>query len=134
MVGSETSYIPRVTYTYNVSGKQYRNDDIMYHGPDSYTDVEVDTYLGRLERDSPVVVYYDPDDPSDSYLYTGEVDWWPMWVAGILVLIALAVGGHAIYRHRKSSKKESLGSYQMDVRDYNATAALQQRGGAPDMY
>lgn len=107
VVGSETSYVPRVSYVYTVSGRTYRGDNFMYNSPDEFNDIQIKALMGRYKIGSEVPVLYNSSNPEESYLYDGDVDWWPFWVGIILVLIAAALGAHGVYLKRKGEKSAS---------------------------
>jgi hypothetical protein len=83
-----TSYTPKVVYTYEVDGKEYRGyrfslpDDFL---SESYEEVE--QMVRGMRKGSPVQVYYDPSEPSYSALVLerGTCDKWgmPLFLVGL---------------------------------------------------
>ena len=130
VTGSQVRYQPMVTYTYQVSGSTYRNTEFMYNGADSYTDVEIKALMGNYEVGSNVPVLYNPSNPDESYLYAGDVDWWPLWLGVVFLLLAAALGGHAYYLRRKSKKAMEGERVYMNVDEFTMKGFQRQQGGA----
>jgi hypothetical protein len=130
VTGSQVRYQPVVTYTYQVSGSTYRNKELMYNGPDSYSDVDIKTLMGRFETGNTVPVLYNPSNPDESYLYVGDVDWWPLWLGVVLLLLAGALGGHALYLRRQAGREDGSSAAYMNVDGFTMTGFRPQKGGA----
>ena len=130
VTGSQVRYQPVISYTYQVSGSTYRNTEFMYNGADSYSDVDIKALMGRFEVGSFVPVLYNPSNPDESYLYVGDVDWWPLWLGVVLLVLAVALGGHAIYLRRKAKKEaKSKNSVYMNVDEFTMADFRPQKGG-----
>lgn len=68
--GQETTYIPRITYEYTVAGETYTNDNL-YPGPatsGSSDKNEQQKMVQQYPEGETVEAYYDPSDPSHSFL------------------------------------------------------------------
>jgi hypothetical protein len=66
--GPRRSPRPGVTYTYRVNDIEYTGDRINFDDLRNYFHTEVEEVLKRYQPNSPVPVYYDPDQPAASTL------------------------------------------------------------------
>jgi hypothetical protein len=66
--GPRRSPRPGVTYTYRVNDVEYTGDRINFDDLRSYFHTEVEEVLKRYQPNTPVQVYYDPDQPAASTL------------------------------------------------------------------
>lgn len=68
--GQSTTYIPKIKYEYTVEGKSYTNDNL-YPGPATSGSSEKDeqqAILNKYPEGETVEAFYDPSDPSLSFL------------------------------------------------------------------
>lgn len=68
--GTSTTYVPEVTYEYTVNGETYV-DDNLYPGPataGSSAEAEQREILNEYPEGATVEAYYDPTDPTVSFL------------------------------------------------------------------
>lgn len=64
-----TTYKPVITYSYNVMGQTYQSDKIAFGMTTSYGRMaKAQEVLDQYPLDSPVNVYYDPDNPAEAVL------------------------------------------------------------------
>ena len=63
-----TKYVPYIKYKYKYNNKEYSNDEISSIGASFTTEADATTYLNKYNSDSQNV-YFDPQNPEDSYLY-----------------------------------------------------------------
>jgi hypothetical protein len=86
---TSTSFSVRVQYTYTVEGSCYEGNTIgfgtMSHNEKSDAQEELKSY----PKGKTIVVYYDPENPSDSVLKEGV--FWPMYIV-IVVMVIIFIG------------------------------------------
>lgn len=82
-------HAPFVSYTYRVGGRDYVNDRFTPIGNAGST-----SKSGAQKRvealHEPLTVRFDPDDPTQSYLYPTP-GWW-LWVLPVMSLFAVFIG------------------------------------------
>ncbi len=89
-------YGPKITYRYQVDGREYENNLLSFkeapvHTPDRQYAKSI---AAKYPRGSKVTVYYKPDSPSYAALEPGLGDAWP-WL--LLVLFFFAAAGFGGY-------------------------------------
>ena len=68
--GHRSTTAPKITYAYQIGNKKYIGDRYRY-GQGSTSDGNVRQVVDQFPIGRRVMVYYSPDDPSDSLLHTG---------------------------------------------------------------
>ena len=88
-----TMYQPRIVYSYTVDGNTFQGDDIGWSSSASRPSV-AEKYVRRFPPQSPVQVFYNPDDPTQATLaVAGSTLSAVLWsLAAALVLAAIATG------------------------------------------
>ena len=114
-------YVPVVTYRYRVSGKDHQSTSVAYNGPRTYNSLEIKTLLERTKPGSTVPVYYDRDQPGESYIYPGEYKYTWVFVGLILVALSLYLGYRAYSKGRKSGSSSSKNNNNNNKKNYNHT-------------
>lgn len=87
--GKVQLFYPVVTYSYAIEGKTYTNDRVYAAGRIDSRQPTVQKLLDGLP--DPVPIFYDPDDPQDSYIL-GTSSWmhWILFaLGGIVTLVGL---------------------------------------------
>jgi hypothetical protein len=92
--GKVQLFYPVVKYSYTIGGKAYTNDRVYAAGRIDSRAPTVQKLLDELP--DPVPIFYDPDDPQDSYILRTSA--WMHWIlfalGGITTLVGLArIGG-----------------------------------------
>jgi len=85
---TRTSYMPVLTYAYEVSGRSYRSDVIQFGLTHVKTREEAERILGSNTPGKPVQVHYDPENPEVAVLQHGSHRAWRAIGSGVF-LIAL---------------------------------------------
>lgn len=99
-INDSAKFIPRVIYRYRLNGIEYQSDNVIYSGYTSYDSLNVKTLLGHITTGSTIPVFYNPNDPKESYIYNGDKSY-----SGIVIgLILLAAGGYLVYNHFNKNK------------------------------
>lgn len=78
-------------YTYNVDGKTYQSDKLVYYGKNEFTAADTKAILAKLQQGSVVPVFYNPIMNSEAYLYNGNMNWTGTVIGIVFILIAIAV-------------------------------------------
>lgn len=100
---SDARYRPLVSYIYNVQGRTYRSDKFIYNDDRTYNPIEIKTLLAPFGRGSVHPVYYNPSNPSESYIYNSEANWVGPIVSAILLLLGLWLGFKGFQKYKKST-------------------------------
>ena len=83
---AEYSYIPHITYEYNVSGKIFKNGRIIFGRP--YFDfLTAQGLRDRYPEGSEAEIYYDPQKPEQSVLLPKSTVGIVSWVPGIFITL-----------------------------------------------
>jgi hypothetical protein len=71
--GTERTYVPEVTYEYTVDGETYESENV-FPGPgeSSAGQDRAETIVGNHPEGETVTAYYDPDNPSNSFLIKNQ--------------------------------------------------------------
>jgi hypothetical protein len=69
---TRTTYMPTLTYAYEVSGRTYRSDVIQFGLTNVKTREEAEQILGSNTPGKPVQVHYDPENPKVAVLQHGS--------------------------------------------------------------
>ena len=139
-VDSSARYEPVVSYQYTVDNKRYTSNSFAYNQCSSYTSQEMKTYLAPLTGTTAFSAFYDPGQPSESYLFVEEVSWTYAIVGlliGIVGAIVIAVGvksthkGPTIEDRLKDYKNRAVQYYDnvMSDTDYDSRTAVMAGGG-----
>lgn len=99
----QARYIPIVTYKYTVNKTEYRSSNVVYSGEKSYSSIDIKTMLGLITPGSTIPVYYNPSDPSESYIYNGLHSYTGIIIGAVL----LALSGFLSYFGSKIKKSKS---------------------------
>ena len=70
--GTQISYVPKLSYEYEVSGQHYQSDVIQFGLKDVSTREEAEQILGSNVAGKPVQVHYDPEDPQLAVLQSAS--------------------------------------------------------------
>jgi hypothetical protein len=86
--GTTTSYSPRITYTYSVSGQQYASDQVVIGARRHYPSQARAEAKLAYQPGQQVTVYYNPDKPSQAVLEVGATRGaWGTLLIGIVFTI-----------------------------------------------
>ncbi len=103
-----TSYRPEITYSYEVGGRTFRNDNIWLSAEKNFDREEVKVFLAGYPVGSAVEVSYAPDNPQRSALIMERRDvGWTLWVGGVGLVLAMfgwAFRYPAAYRRARRAK------------------------------
>ena len=91
-------YVPKILYVYEVNGREYRSDNVFYHGPDSLNAVDTKMLLGQIYPNNIITILYNPSNPNDAYIYNGTQN-----NTGIIIgVILLLLSGFLFYQNYKN--------------------------------
>lgn len=82
---TRTTYMPMLTYAYEVSGHTYRSNVIQFGLTNVKTREEAEQILGSNTPGKPVQVYYDPENPQVAVLQHGNRRAWRMIGTGVFL-------------------------------------------------
>ena len=117
---SSTKFIPRILYRYNINGREYQSNNVIY-GPDkAYNSLDIKTLMGNIGPGSTIQVYYNPDNPGETYVLNGT----PNYMGALLGLILLALAGAIAYHHNYMQKKKLYSNPRMDI--YSPTLTTEE--------
>ena len=87
---TSTTYGATVVYTFNISGKEFKETRRSFSGVRTSSVRQAEQILARYPQGSSVTIYYHPDNPSLCVLEPG-VSW--LTYAGMIILLGLLVFG-----------------------------------------
>ena len=87
---SSAQYSPVVEYRYNVGNRDYTSGGFMYDSNYAYNSVDTLKFMNQIVSGSTIKVYYNPNNYSESYIYSGQTKWMGTWF-GIILLIVAAI-------------------------------------------
>jgi hypothetical protein len=105
-VDNSARYVPIVVYRYSVGGHNYQSNSVVYSGPSSYSALDTKTIMRNITTGATISVYYNPHNPSESYIYIGTKNYVSLVLGIILLLIAIYLGYQGI--STKSNKSQDL--------------------------
>ncbi len=82
------SYVPNVQYSYNVAGREYKNNQVYLHKQTGNLDWQNRKLINNLPDLVPV--HYDPQHPENSYLIANPKS--TIWILVIFGILAFVVG------------------------------------------
>lgn len=112
---SSAQYIPKVAYRYNVDGRDYQSFNVVFSGQKTYNALDTKTIIGQIYPGSIISVYYNPNKPSESYIYNSNTSYINIIIGVILLLLAI----YLLYRHVPKSKYVT--STSVKTSDSNST-------------
>ena len=89
-----TSYFPQITYQYSVNGSQYTNNRFSHRNFLINRKGMINGILAKYPIGSNVTVYFDPQNPSESFLQKGYgslANKIVLLVVGAVILIAVVL-------------------------------------------
>lgn len=102
-------YAARIIYTYTVDGDQYRGDRLNLRDSTNLANAEdAQERLDPYPVNTSVMVYFNPDDPTDAVLdrsLPGAI-WAFVGVGGVLVLLSLILGAYHLMNRQKDAISE----------------------------
>jgi len=99
---SSAKYEPIVFYRYRVGNRDYQSENVIYSGANSYNALETKNIFGQIQTGGTIPVYYNPNNPSESYIYNGTKSYTGIVIGIILLLLAAYLGYyHNLSKHRK---------------------------------
>ena len=127
-VDANSKYIPRVLYRYHVSGKEYQSNRFMSGKQQDYDGVTIKTMMAPLNPGATVSAYYNPNNPSEAYLYNGTSSYRGIWMG--IILLLLVAGG--IYYFKVMKKDRAIGGnwseYDIDTPNLSEFAKTAEKG------
>lgn len=93
----KTKFKPIVSYRYIVNGREYTSTGVVFHGKDDYDSLTTSMMMTNLRPGATVQIFFNPNNPSESYLFNGESSSTGIWWGAILILIGLILG----YIHKR---------------------------------
>lgn len=110
LIDTRTKYIPEILYTYNVAGKNYESSNFIYGGPKALNALDIKTTMQHIQPNSTIDIYYNPNNPAESYVYNGVKSYTGIWMGIIMLLIAGAIYYYKGYNPSKA--KPGLINYE----------------------
>jgi len=90
-------YLGLVRYRYSVNGHNYESVNRRFPNPGyGMSESEASAVIARYPVDSVVRVYYNPDNPAEACLETGEH--WTAWAGKAIALVIAAAGAMVLLR------------------------------------
>lgn len=101
VTGNGDKYVPHVEYVYHANGQEFASKKVVYGGSRSYDGQTTKDMLSNMTPGSTISVFYNPSNPSESYIYVGDHKYWNSIIGIILIIIALFLGA-------KTKKKSEI--------------------------
>jgi hypothetical protein len=90
-------YFPHISYHYQVQGQDYQSTNRRFPNPGySRSQQEVAAILARYPAGAQVRVYYNPANPAEACLETGQH--WTAWVGKAIALLMVVVAACLLWR------------------------------------
>ncbi|WP_137009229.1 DUF3592 domain-containing protein [Aquitalea aquatilis] len=90
-------YFPHISYHYQVQGQDYQSTNRRFPNPGySRSQQEVAAILARYPAGAQVRVYYNPANPAEACLETGQH--WTAWVGKVIALLMAVVAAWLLWR------------------------------------
>ncbi|XWV24655.1 hypothetical protein QJ856_gp1129 [Tupanvirus deep ocean] len=97
---NKAQYIPKVTYRYRVGNREYQSNHVVYSGSRSYNAVDIKTLLGQVHAGATIPIFYNPNNPNESYIYNGTSSYTGVIIGLVLLLIAGYLGYYHNYKNK----------------------------------
>lgn len=97
-------YTPSVLYRYNVAGREYQSTNFVYGGPGTYNAEDIKVVMSQMQPGASVPVFYNPNNPSQSYVYLGSKNYTSVGVGLILLILSLFLA----YREHFAKNEKKL--------------------------
>lgn len=107
-------FTPHVLYTYTVGGRTYQSTNFMFGRQKTYDALATRTLAGHLRPGSTIQVFYNPTNPSESYIYNGAHNHTGTWMG--LILLALAAILAYYYNTNNNAHSPAKNYYDYDVK------------------
>jgi hypothetical protein len=107
-------YVPKITYEYSVNGKKYMSSNVVFSEDNAYNAIDTKALFSNISPNSVISVYYDPMDPSISYIYNGKYKYTTIVLGVVVILIAIIVFW---YYNKKSGECMSPSLSDMDKKN-----------------
>lgn len=80
-------FVLDIKYQYEVNNKKFQGRNISIMNP-KFSRSETDEELNKYEKSTRVLVYYEPDNPANSYLIAGVPRWaYILWFSNLALLV-----------------------------------------------
>ena len=89
--GKSTTYSPYVTYRYSVNGREYENDELSKSNMSISDRAAVVRHVARYRSGAEVQVFYNPDDPAESFLERSGISNYAMLIVFSLLFAGAGV-------------------------------------------
>lgn len=98
---TETSYTPRIEYTYAVAGTNYTNSKV-YSGSYASGQSDLTAVIEAHPAGSACTAYYDPHAPANSFLLKSDLanDWLFVKIVGVLLFFQIFAPWNLKWRER----------------------------------
>jgi hypothetical protein len=101
-----TSFIPDITYTYQVNGVQYRSTKITFELRDYSSQAHVERFIQYYAVGRSVPVYYDPADPHLASLERfSKGNFVPIVILFLVSLFFFVISGTAVIALQRAQKR-----------------------------
>lgn len=132
-VDSGAQYKPQVVYRYRVGDRDYKSTNVVYSGQSTYDAADTKALLGQITPGSMIDVYYNPNNPSEAYIYNGQTSWVGIVISVILILIALYLAYHenrdliSVPSNGTSSQNTGVGNMKAQNSSVNLESSIHQK-------
>jgi hypothetical protein len=89
--GKSTTYSPYVTYRYSVNGREYENDELSKFSTSYSSHAAVVRHAERYRPGADVQIFYNPDDPAESFLERSGISNYAMLIVFSLLFAGAGV-------------------------------------------
>lgn len=102
-------FYPKVTYEYNIGGRVYRSNNVIFGANRYYTAAEIKALMTKLQPGSHIPVHYNPSNVRESFIDAGVESYRGIIVPLILLALLSAFGWWYNSRLWKAEVRESKG-------------------------
>lgn len=98
-------YIPHIIYQYNINGTNYQSNRITFGEPKKYNAIDIQAIMSTFTPGTHVLIYYNPNNPYESYIYNGTTSATGIIWGVIFILLALILVYYAnVMKHKKQGE------------------------------
>lgn len=96
IANNNLTYTPNVVYSYTVNGKEYKSEKVLYIGNPSYNARDIVNLMTQLRQGATVPVYYNPENPTEAFVFNVKPSYTGI-IGGIILLLLAAFIGREQY-------------------------------------
>ena len=121
------NFVPHIKYKYTVHGIEHISSNITYGGDNKYNKDQIEKFLTVFPKGKEIPVLYNPNDPSESYIFVGDHKYYGLIGSIILLIIAFALGavsGNGNNKSKSATNKSNSMINQIDQMTKSRTSYM----------